>query len=278
MRPLRVLFVLPYVPSRLRPRPLHFIQGLVERGHQVVLCAVATLPDERDAVEALRAFCERIHVVSPPTVQSLWSSARALVRGRPMQAAYCSSAAMSAHIQAVLSAAPSCDVVHIEHLRAAAYGLAVRQRPRIFDAVDCMSALHAAAARLAPTWPSRLTARAELAPTRRFERTLLRRYDRVLVTSEHERRALVAVAGGAADAAPIETLPNGVDLVHFAPRAAVREAQTMIFVGRMAYHANLAAARLLLESIGRRRAWCWWAPTRRGACAPGRSVPERASA
>jgi sugar transferase (PEP-CTERM/EpsH1 system associated) len=250
MHPLRILFVAPYVPSCLRPRPLHFIKGLAERGHRVVLCVAATTADELDGVAALRALCERVDVVRVTTRRALWNCTRALVRGVPMQAAYCRSPVMTARIRDALATAPPCDVVHVEHLRAASVGLATPRRPRVYDAVDCMSALHADAVRHGPTWVSRMTARTELTATRRFERTLLQGFDRVLVSSDPERRLLLSLAGGdVAGSAPVATLPNGVDLAYFTPRAEPRDAATLVFVGRMAYHANLAAAQRLIGAI-----------------------------
>jgi sugar transferase (PEP-CTERM/EpsH1 system associated) len=245
MRPLRILFVVPYVPSRLRPRPLHFVLGLAERGHRVVLCAVAGAADGLDDDAALRRACEAIHIVRVSPARSLWNCAAAFATGEPMQAAYCMSADMGATIRAALSAAPACDVLHVEHLRAAAYGLEAPFRPRILDAVDRMSALHAQAAAQGPTWRSRLLARAELAPTRRYEERLVRDFDRVLVSADRERQGWAAPDGGAA----IVTLANGVDPAHFAPRPDARQPATLVFAGRLAYHANQAAVRRLLESI-----------------------------
>src|SRR5262249_49291245 len=45
-RPLRILFVAPYVPSALRPRPFHFIRCLGILGHRVTVIAAATTPRE----------------------------------------------------------------------------------------------------------------------------------------------------------------------------------------------------------------------------------------
>jgi sugar transferase (PEP-CTERM/EpsH1 system associated) len=241
---LRILFVTPYVPSRLRPRPLHFIEGLVARGHRVALCAAAGSASEREQAAALRGICAPVHVVQRSTAPALWRALRALGRRTPMQAAYCASDALARQVQAMLTA-ERFDVVHVEHLRAAAPGLAAAtDAARVFDAVDCMSRLHAQAAQRGATWISRTLARLELEPTRRFERQLLQRVDRALVTTEVERHALHAGA-----AAPIGVLPNGVDTVHFAPLAVAREPQTLIFVGRLAYHANQAAIRVLLGDV-----------------------------
>ncbi|MDX2170757.1 MAG: glycosyltransferase [Deltaproteobacteria bacterium] len=240
------MFVTPYVPSRLRPRPLHLIEGLVARGHRVALCTAASSAGERDQADALRGLCTPLRVVDLSSAPALWRALRALGRRTPMQAAYCASPALARQVRAVL-AAERYDLVHVEHLRAALPGVVAAGPVRVFDAVDCMSRLHAQAAQRGPSWASRTLARLELAPTQRFERQLLRRVDGALVTTELERHALRAVAD--ADAAPIGILPNGVDTSHFTPPAVACEPQTLVFVGRMAYHANQAALAVLLDEV-----------------------------
>jgi len=44
-------------------------------------------------------------------------------------------------------------------------------------------------------------------------------------------------------------LPNGVDLAYFVPQAERREAQTLVYVGRMSYHANVAAVCWFCEAV-----------------------------
>jgi glycosyltransferase involved in cell wall biosynthesis len=167
-----------------------------------------------------------------------------------MQAHYCFSPAMSAAVHDALAPrSGGYDVLHVEHLRAALYGLQVQGVPRIYDAVDCMSRLLAQAASDAPTSATRLAARAELGRTQAFERRLLGAFDRVLVTAPSERDALRALHGTAPSAGPVTIIGNGVDLEYFAPAATPRDPATVVFVGRMGYHANVAAARELLTGI-----------------------------
>jgi glycosyltransferase involved in cell wall biosynthesis len=149
-------------------------------------------------------------------------------------------------------AAAAYDILHVEHLRAALYGSALNGLPRVYDAVDCMSRLLAQTAAAGPTPLSRLTARAEQRRTSRFEQSLLRRFDRILLTAESERDAWLANTAAADRAAArdrVAVLPNGVDLDYFAPADVARDRATLVFVGRMAYHANRAAAHRLLDEI-----------------------------
>jgi polysaccharide biosynthesis protein PslH len=157
---------------------------------------------------------------------------------------------MRAAVQQALTQSRAYDLLHVEHLRAALYGIENGGLPRLYDAVDCMSQLLAQTAATGPDWVSRLTARAELSRTRRFEQRVMATFDRVLLTAAAERDALLALGVPPAGAAErVHVLANGVDLHYFAPTDAPRDAATLVFVGRMSYHANLAGARQLVDAI-----------------------------
>jgi glycosyltransferase involved in cell wall biosynthesis len=210
--------------------------------------AAATTARELADAEALAPYCERLEAVRVPLGRSLWSCFAGLAGSAPLQARFCLAPRMAAHIQRALSATARYDVLHVEHLRAALYGLDVSGLPKVYDAVDCMSSLQAHTAGEGPTVASRLIARAELGRTRRFERALVSRFDRILVTAAKERAALLALAD--AGAGPrVRVLPHGIDLSYFMPTATPRDRATLIFVGRMSYHANFAAARLLITAL-----------------------------
>ena len=69
---MRILFVVPNVPSPIRPRPLHFIRGL-SATHQVsVICLASNEADER-FVSALRQYCHSVEVIRLSRVRSFAS-------------------------------------------------------------------------------------------------------------------------------------------------------------------------------------------------------------
>jgi glycosyltransferase involved in cell wall biosynthesis len=79
---------------------------------------------------------------------------------------------------------------------------------------------------------------------------LLRQLDQVLVTSPIDRQALLDLAGGEAQSAPVTVLPNGVDASYFTPDTAVRrDPATVVFSGKMSYHANVTMALHLAQHI-----------------------------
>lgn len=181
-----------------------------------------------------------------------------------MQAAYSWSPALARGTSRLVKDA-GFDAIHVEHLRGARYGLSVqpvlkktgRSRPAlVWDSVDCISTLFRQAASEARTRRSRLTARIELPRTERFEGWLTTQFDRVLVTSEKDRRDLLRLAGrrtgeggAAAAAGRVAVLPNGVDLDYFSPSGEPRDPRAIVITGKMSYHANVAAVTRFVEEV-----------------------------
>jgi glycosyltransferase involved in cell wall biosynthesis len=252
-RRLRVLFVTPYVPSRLRPRPLHFIRYLAEQGHRTTLVCLARSSADLGAAEELRSFTEQLHVVPVSALRSVWNCARAIPSAVPFQAAFVFSPVARRLVARLLGdgSAGRFDLVHVEHLRGAPLASGVTGVPVVFDAVDCISRLLSEAKRLAPTGLGRLAARIDLRRTQRFESRLSAYYARVLTTSEADRRALVELAerGGESSGGRIAVLANGVDSAHFRPATSARDPSTLVYVGRMSYHGNVRAVEWLIERI-----------------------------
>lgn len=253
MRPLRLLFATPYVPSPLRTRPYGFVRFLARRGHRIALLAAHSSAAELDDAAELRQLCESVTLVRVPLVRSLWNCARGLGGDLPLQALFAQSPALRAALRAELASGGGFDLVHVEHLRAALLGLEAEGVPRVFDAVDCISSLFERAAAGGPSLASRAIARLDLERTRRFEARLLRDFDATLVSSEADRRALVELppggdAGEGTLAAPT-VIANGVDLDYFRPSDAAGDGAEIVFAGRMSYHANVAAAVHLVEEI-----------------------------
>jgi len=100
----------------------------------------------------------------------------------------------------------------------------------------------------------RTVASLEYQRTRRYEASLLGRLRRTVVTSERDRQALLklledANGGNEEREAGIEVLPNGVDLEYFRPTHQLGRPFNVVFLGKMSYHANVAAALYLGRQI-----------------------------
>jgi glycosyltransferase involved in cell wall biosynthesis len=262
MEPLRILFLSPYVPSRVRIRPYNLIRHLTERGHEVTVIAACTSQRESADAAAFRHHCKRLEVVRVPLTRSWWNCLRGLGTGLPLQALYAYSPTLTRRLAAEVGTAGArngatgrYDLLHIEHLRAVLNGMTANGLPRVYDSVDCISLLCEKTLRTGTTPGSRIKAFVDLKRTRRLEGRLVHRFDRILTAAATDLAALAALGkecGGAdrlACAAPISIVPNGVDLEYFARGTTVRAPTTLVFVGRMSYHANVAAAQYMVRSI-----------------------------
>lgn len=262
---MRILYVVPYVPNLIRVRPFNLIRRLHARGHHVTVATIWTTEQEREDVRALSNHCSAVTAVHLSRWQSLANCAAALPTGEPLQARYSWSPEMMAAIHGLLDRV---DVVHIEHLRGARYALAAQSRlledrPVVWDSVDCISDLFEQAIENRRDAVGRWINRVELGRTRAYEGSAVSRFDRVLVTSHNDRRSLEALASGNGRAATAASLPgrsrldrsavtvleNGVDLEYFSPAPEPRDADTVVFSGKLSYHANDTAVRHLLSAI-----------------------------
>jgi sugar transferase (PEP-CTERM/EpsH1 system associated) len=244
---MNILHVTPYVPSCVRTRPYNLIRALVRLGHRVTLLTAAGISAEEQAQAAeLRERGIRVEVFPVSTARSLSNCLRALPTRQPLQAAYAYHPEMEKRLSGLLQE-DALDIVHIEHLRAARLVRAVKNTPVVYDSVDCIALLFEQASRDGARFRSRLMTAIDLARTRRYEAWLLTQYTHVVVTSQRDREALEALGrrylAPEARPAAITVVTNGVDLEYFRPQDnSKRQEKTVVFTGKMSYHANVAAA------------------------------------
>lgn len=258
--PLNILFVVPYAPTRIRTRSFHFIRGLSEAGHRLTVASVWSDGDDRDALESLRAMGVSVLAARLSARKSVWNCLKALRSRDPLQAHYSWSDAVARQV-AMAVETESFDVVHVEHLRGARYGTGVLEQfeslgrpgpPVIWDSVDCITSLFRRAARESPSARVRLAARLELRRTPDFERRMASRFSRVLVTSEVDRRELLALGADSVpplDAERVTVVPCGVDLSYFSTASEPRCRASLVMTGKMSYHANVAAATAFVRDV-----------------------------
>jgi len=241
MDSLRILFISPYIPSLIRVRPYNLIKYLAQRGHQITLLALVPPGEDTASLQELNSWCHQVKTVPLPRWQTLWNGLRAIPSGTPFQAAYSRSPKMARLIRQTQAQA-TFDVAHVEHLRGSELSRAVSDLPIVFDSVDSITLLFEWVQRSGPNWRSRLLALLDLARTRRYEGQLLDWYPRVLVTSPRDKEALAKLSSAINAQERLVVLPNGVDLDYFAPQQQPQEPATLVFTGKMSYHANVAAA------------------------------------
>lgn len=258
---MRILFVVPYVPNLIRVRSYQLIRHLHRRGHQVTLATLWSSEREQADLKALQPFCEEVISYPLPRWRSMFNCLAALITPAPLQSAYCWDPALSGALRARFmpengTDRRAFDVVHVEHLRGVRYGIdllsaANRQSiPVVWDSVDSITYLFRQAAQHNPRRMLRSLYRFEAARTEQYERHLLNRFSRILVTSLVDRQAFLQNGGPQQNPDHIAVLPNGVDLDYFSPGPEDRrEPRTVVISGKMSYHPNIDMALRLVGGI-----------------------------
>lgn len=254
---MKIAFIVPYVPNQIRTRSYNLIIHLSNLGHDVDVFTVGTGPDDLADAEALRSKCRNVYYFQQPLVRSLLNSARAVLSDRPLQSVYSLQSELVKRLRTIFANWNNdriYDVVHVEHLRGSEYGMFLKANfpdlPVVWDSVDCISYLFRQAAKQNGGLFGKFMTRFELGRTQRAEAKLLGVFDHALVTSAADRNALLGTVVNGKKPAPITVLSNGVDHGYFRPNAEiVREPDTLIFSGKMSYHANIAMVMYLVTEI-----------------------------
>jgi polysaccharide biosynthesis protein PslH len=261
---MNILFIVPYVPNLIRVRPYNLIRSLSRRGHRLSLLTLYSNDQERSDLDALDEMNIHVNAVQLTRIRSLLNSFLALPSSDPLQSVYCWQPELARIGLRLLSDAARSqnpfDVIHIEHLRGAKYGLFLQKGSRaqagklppiVWDSVDSISHLFRQAAGSSKNLSSKLLTRFELGRTERYEAWLLGKFSRVVVTSQVDRQALLSLPRAAGqDAAPVDVIFNGVDLEYFAIKDQdSRQPATLVMSGKMSYHANINMALYLVKEI-----------------------------
>lgn len=250
---MRIAYIVPYVPNRIRTRPYNLINQLASLGHEVAIFTLGSSNADLIDAQSLTGHCREVHYYAQPVWRSLLNSAAALPSKKPLQSVYSWQPAMARQI-ADRASRNEFDIIHIEHLRGSRFGLFLKSRlpdmPVVWDSVDCISHLFQQAAKQSRSLFGKFMTRIELSRTRRAEGDLALRFDRVLVTAPPDRNALLELVPPGKSSSEISVLPNGVDLKYFHPNTELqRDPETIVFSGKMSYHANISMAKYLVEEI-----------------------------
>jgi len=260
--PLRILFVVPYVPNLIRVRPYNLLRGLHAAGHQVTLLTMCGNEAELAEARGLSAYCSEVIPIPVSRLRSLWNCLAALPSQTPLQAVYSWQKEGAIALDRLIHEGRF-DIAHVEHLRGARYALRAQESrkpsvPVVWDSVDSISYLFRQASRQSKGLLGRWITRLELGRTERLEGRLSREFSRVLVTSAKDKSALLELqdrfpaphGGAGGQAAHIQVLPNGVDLQYFAPTAmSARRDDTLVVSGKMSYHANVTMVLHLVREV-----------------------------
>jgi glycosyltransferase involved in cell wall biosynthesis len=259
---MRVLFVVPYPPNLIRVRSLQFARGLARRGHELIVAAVCADAGDERSLDLLKTDGIEVIPFRIPPVRSMANCLWALPSVAPLQSAYSYHPRFSELLFGTLMNRQT-DVVHVEHLRGGRYALDLKRMcrdaarnerdpvPVVWDSVDCISHLFRQAAHKSRHLRGRLLCAFELRRTQQFERLLVSQCDRTIVTSPKDAEVLAEISKpyGDAPGSDIRVVCNGVDLDYFSGWCGERETSSVVFSGKMSYHANLTAAMSLVDEI-----------------------------
>lgn len=133
---MRLLYVLPFVPWRVRVRSYNLIPRLARR-HEIFLVCLAGSAEEEARTQSLQTFCKGIRCVRHHALPAILRAGLSLATRVPFRMAYFSSPAMRHAVRkAAIDFSP--DLIYLERWRALQYVPADTQVPILCDPTDSM--------------------------------------------------------------------------------------------------------------------------------------------
>lgn len=260
---MNILYQVSYVPSLIRTRPYNFIRGLIRRGHSITLATLWETENDRRCIDDLSKL-NSLDVIAfrINRVRIINNLVDAFFSGTPLQANYSWKSELANAIKnEILN--KEYDVFHCEHLRGARYGLYIQKEferkdiniPVVYDSVDSISLIYARAVKSTRNFLWRWITRFELPRTRRYESLLTTKFKNILVTTSIDKENLIKLSqqlGRGLNKSlgeHINVVSNGVALDYFDFFSGERQSNTIIFSGKMSYHANYSMALYLINEV-----------------------------
>lgn len=238
---MKILFITPYIPSRIRVRPFEIIKELAKT-NEVSVISLAEGSENPSGLDEIHSCCQSVEIISHPKLKGYFQSLKALATKSPMCAGYCWSSDMDKAVNNKINAQPI-DVIHIEHIRAAHF-LPKTNIPAVFDGVDCLSSLFRQMSRSRKNIAARLIALEEAWKLSKYEPSTMRKFHKAIITSEAEKKSILDMDS----LIDIEVVENGVDTNYFAPKS-IKKRKQIIFSGKMSYQPNAQAAIWFAEKV-----------------------------
>ncbi len=242
-RPLRVLFIAQVFPYPLDSGPkirAYYVLRYLASHHRVTLVAFLTHPRERRYVDHLASFCEAVYPVERP--RSLWreglAMARSLLTGRPFMIERHFDRGMARLVEG-LAARERYDLIHVDQVKVAQYGLRIEGVPRVIDKHNAYALVLKGVAETDPSPLRRLVARLDWRRMARYEGMLCRTFDGVVAVTEADRDALLRFSG---DGREIPVIPIATDCEAARPVRRRADARDVLILGSLFYPPNVDGA------------------------------------
>lgn len=227
---MKILYITHKVPYPLsdggKLRAFHHIKHLADK-HEVVSLSFVKSSEELKGIRELEKYC-KVETVKLSYLRSLFSSFIGLLSTEPLRVWYLKSRGMKRKAKELCKWA---DVVIVQALRMEQYGC----EGNIIDIVDTPSLqIRRAIKHEGFMW--RMIWRLELPRILRLEKLMAKKYNRVLVASEADRKALRIG----------EVLKNGTGITDIRRNV---EQNSIMFLGNMEYQPNIDAVEYFLKNI-----------------------------
>jgi glycosyltransferase involved in cell wall biosynthesis len=259
-RPLKILFVTPYLPSPPQfggARRLHGLMTELAKRHEISVVSLLNTAETHAHAESIRAtsaYCRKVVTVQNEpfglaTGRKRALQLRSLASLRSFEWLTHVNAEYTARLRELVAAEPF-DVINFEFSHMAPYRQMIEGRPGTVFVLDEHNIEYEILRR---------TAASELGKVRRLynavnwrklraeELTAWRAFDGCSVTSAHDRDLLLRDVPGA----KVTIVPNAVDLDEFQarPEAPAPEPFTILFFGAINYFPNSDGVKFFLDEI-----------------------------
>jgi glycosyltransferase involved in cell wall biosynthesis len=161
---------------------------------------------------------------------------------KPLSVAYCQSSKFS-HLVKKLVDENDFDIIHTEFVRATTATAKLKNSPKVYDAVDSLSLAYGRSLN-APnmSFKQRMIAGIEYKKMRKYEPSVIKKYDYTLVSSHADKDELEKeMREDGNSLSKIKVLSNGVDLEYYQYKNGRRKSGTIMFLGKMSYYVNVAS-------------------------------------
>ena len=212
----------------------------LSQSHEIHLCAINDVKLRNTDIEALRPYCESIHVINISKFQIFFNIIRAFFTGKPLQVGYFYSGKGQKKIKELLNEIQP-DHIYCQLIRVSEY---VKHQP-IAKTLDYQDVFSKGAERRSKTAPFFLR------PVLRFEYRRLLKYERDIF-DYFDNKTIISIPDRDLIPHPekdkIAVVINGVDTDFFAPMDLPKE-YDIVFTGNMGYAPNVNAAEYLAREI-----------------------------
>ncbi len=241
---MNILYLVPHVPNPTKARSWFHLRGLLDAGHSITVATVIRNAGDQKYVETLQAMGISVLAAPLSRTRALRNIVEGWGGGLPLQALYAWTPELMGAIETHLAATPP-DVIHIEHLRMASYGLRlVKQWPVVWDAVDNLASLFEQTAVRNPNPLWRQVARLEARRLATYERWLTSKFPLTLVIT---KETLKLFTRGNPHVNRVKIAPLGMPITPLQERE--RDKDTLIMTGTFNYHPNTASVNYLIREI-----------------------------